>query len=288
MHVNDICKQTGLTKKAVAYYQLKGLVAPKVNANGYREYSDSDLSRLKEIALFRKLDLNVDEIRRILDSKDKNHTLASLKQAKGVQIKAKLNRLDLLGQLIDGVGVNEIADRLNILDQQLTIIEKLVIAFPGYFGKYFSLHFSQFLNEPIKTEEQKRQYDKIVDFLDNMDPLEIPEEFQAILDEADSYMTDEKIQDIIDNMHRAYDDFDTYWENNKESIKQYADFKKTDAYQNSVMSQLMASFREFGQASGYYDVFIPTMRKLSPAYDSYYAKMLEANKKLIQKMPDIE
>lgn len=60
MQVNEICKQTGLTKKAVEYYQLKGLISPEVNENGYRKFSDSDLSRLKEIALLRKLDLSTD------------------------------------------------------------------------------------------------------------------------------------------------------------------------------------------------------------------------------------
>jgi len=28
MQINEICKQTGLTKKAIEYYQSKGLVSP--------------------------------------------------------------------------------------------------------------------------------------------------------------------------------------------------------------------------------------------------------------------
>ena len=52
------------------------------------------------------------------------------------------------------------------------------------------------------------------------------------------------------------------------------------------MAQLMRLFRRFGEAKGYYDVFIPAMRRISPSYDAYYKKMLDANEKLIQKIPD--
>lgn len=288
MQVNEICKQTGLTKKAVEYYQLKGLVSPKINENGYREFSDLDLSCLKEIALLRKLDLSADEIKQVIDSSDKKHTLALIKQSKEIQAKAVLYRLDLMEQLINGVDIAEIQDRLILLEQQSTIKEKLLMAFPGYYGRYVSIHFGQFLNEPIKTNDQKLLYNKIVNFLDDMEPIKIPEKFQSILDEDDKYMEDEKIEEINVNMQSAFDDFDTYWEDNKDNIIQYAEFKKTDKYQNSVMARLMDLFRKFGETSGYYDVFIPAMRRLSPAYDLYYKKMMEANEKLIQKIPDID
>lgn len=288
MQVHEICKQTGLTKKAVEYYQLKGLVSPKVNENGYREFSYSDLSRLKEIALLRKLDLSTYEIMQVLNSNDKKHTLVSIKQLKEIQAKAKLYRIDLMGQLINGVGVAEIEDRLDLFEQQSTIKEKLLMAFPGYYGRYVSLHFGQFLNEPIKTNEQKLLYGKMVDFLDDMEPIVIPVELQLILDEVDKCMDNKKIEEMGTNMKSAYDDFDTYWENNKDNIIQYAEYKKTDDYQNSVMPQLMDLFRKFGETSGYYDVFIPTMRKLSPAYEIHYKKMLEANEKLIRKIEEKE
>lgn len=125
-------------------------------------------------------------------------------------------------------------------------------------------------------------------FLDEMEPIEISDELQSILDEVDKYMDNKKIEEIGTHMKNAYEDFDTYWENNRDNIIQYAEYKKTDDYQNSVMEQLMNLFRKFGETSGYYDVFIPTMRKLSPAYDLYYKKMLVANEKLILKIPDVE
>jgi len=288
MQVNEICKQTGLTKKAIEYYQLKGLVSPKISKNGYREFSDLDLDCLKEIALLRKLDLSTDEIKQVICSNDKKLTLATIKQTKEVQVRAKLYRIDLIEQLIDGVDIAKIQDEINILEQQSTIKEKLLMAFPGYYGRYLSIHFGQFLNEPIKTSEQKLLFNKMVSFLDDMESIEIPKELQSFLDEADQYMSDVEIEEMSVNIQSAYDNFDEYWENNKNNIIQYLEFKKADDYQNSALAQLMDLFRNFGETSGYYDIFIPTMKKLSPAYDLYCKKMLEANEKLIQKMPDVE
>ena len=288
MQVNEICTQTGLTKKAIEYYQSKGLVTPITKENGYREFTDNDLEHLKSIALLRKLDLTTDEIKQVMESKDRKAVLMRIKKVKQIQVKTKQAKIDLIEQFISGQNIAELQEKMNLLDQQATIKEKLLIAFPGYHGRYTSLHFGHFLNEPIKTEEQNKMYAVIVDFLDNMEPIEIPKELQALLDDADGYMDDEVIEKLDANMLDAFDDFDAYWEKNKESLTQYAEFKKSDEYHNSVMAQLMNLFRRFGETSGYYDVFIPAMRKLSRAYDDYYTKMLEANEKLMQKIPDIE
>jgi len=286
MQVHEICRLTGLTKKAIEYYQAKGLVSPKVNENGYREFSDWDLVRLREIALFRKLDLNTDEIRQVLESKDKKGTLIAIKQAKEIEARAKLKRLELLAMLIEGGDTEEIQDGLNLLEQQATIKEKLLRAFPGYLGRYISIHFGQFLQEPIKTEEQKLLYEKLVDFLDNMESMEIPEELEGILKEADRFMDDEQLGELSVHLQKAYEDFDAYWENHKDALKQYAEFRLSEEYADSETAQLMNWFRKFAEASGYYEIFIPTMRKLSPSYDRYYKRMLEANEQLIAKMPE--
>lgn len=42
----------------------------------------------------------------------------------------------------------------------------------------------------------------------------------------------------------------------------------------------------FCESSGYYDVFIPAMRKLSPLYNAYYEQMLKANDKFMKNYPE--
>ncbi len=288
MQIHEVCLQTGLTKKAIEYYQSKGLISPLTKENGYRDFTADDLEQLKTIALLRKLDLTTDEIKQVLNSQDSKAILLKIKQVKQMQAKAKLARLNLIEQLAQGEDIEEIQEKINLLDQQATIKEKLLMAFPGFYARYISIHFGRFLNEPIKTADQKSTYATIVDFLDNMDPIEIPEELQTLLASADDHLDDNSVEDLHSKMQNALDDFETYWANNKTTITQYTEFKKSPAYQNTAMAQLMSLFHKFGETSGYYDIFIPAMRKLSPAYNTYYEKLLEANDKLSQKITDLE
>lgn len=278
MQVHEVCKQTGLTKKAVEYYQIKGLVFPETNENGYREFSESDLARLKEIALLRKLDLTTDEIKQVLESHERKHVLTRIKHAKELQAKAKIARLELMERLIHGTDLPTLQEELDLLDQHAAMNEKLLLAFPGYYGKFLSIHFGRFLQEPIKTKDQRALFESALAFLDTIE-FRIPEELQPMMDETVKYIDDNTIADILTDVERAYEDFDAYWENNREMMTQIAEFKESEEYKNSAMAHIGELFRKFGASSGYYDIFIPTMRRLSPAYDIYYAKLLEAQEK---------
>ena len=59
---NEIQNKTGLTRKAIEYYEEKGLINPQKTENGYRDYSENDLEVLIQISLFRKLGISVTEI----------------------------------------------------------------------------------------------------------------------------------------------------------------------------------------------------------------------------------
>lgn len=59
MLINEVSNLTGLTKKAICYYEKQGLIKPKKNNNGYREYSDKHIALLNEISLYRKLDISI-------------------------------------------------------------------------------------------------------------------------------------------------------------------------------------------------------------------------------------
>lgn len=64
MKINDVCNETGLTKKAVCYYENQGLIKPKKNMNGYRDYTLEDVRLLNEIFLYRKLDISIKDIKK--------------------------------------------------------------------------------------------------------------------------------------------------------------------------------------------------------------------------------
>lgn len=67
LNIKEAEKRTGITSQNIRYYEKQGLLTPARNKdNSYREYSEEDIYRLKTIKLFRKLDMPVAEIRRML------------------------------------------------------------------------------------------------------------------------------------------------------------------------------------------------------------------------------
>lgn len=64
MKINEVEAQVGITKKNIRFYEDRGLIAPRRNTqNGYREYGEEDVDRLRQIKLMRKLGVPLEEIR---------------------------------------------------------------------------------------------------------------------------------------------------------------------------------------------------------------------------------
>jgi len=73
MKIKEVCQQTGLTKKAVRYYEEEGLFCPErrtVNFREYREYTQKDVEELRRIACLRSLSLSIEELRRLREEPD--------------------------------------------------------------------------------------------------------------------------------------------------------------------------------------------------------------------------
>ena len=68
MKISEVVKLTGLTKKALYYYEEEGMVAPYINVeNSYREYSQSDIDKLAQISLLRQFDIPIKDIKSIIN-----------------------------------------------------------------------------------------------------------------------------------------------------------------------------------------------------------------------------
>lgn len=66
MKINEVEQAIGITKKNIRFYEQEGLLNPSRNlSNGYRDYSEEDLETLRQIKLLRKLDIPLEEIRRL-------------------------------------------------------------------------------------------------------------------------------------------------------------------------------------------------------------------------------
>lgn len=66
MKINEVEERVGITKRNIRYYEKEGLLSPGRNSeNGYRDYADEDVETLKKVKLLRKLDVPLEEIRRM-------------------------------------------------------------------------------------------------------------------------------------------------------------------------------------------------------------------------------
>lgn len=68
LSIKEVEQLTGITKQNIRYYERQRLISPNRNPeNDYREYSDKDIKQLKVIKVLRKLDMPIEEIRKLLN-----------------------------------------------------------------------------------------------------------------------------------------------------------------------------------------------------------------------------
>ncbi|QDY41267.1 Cu(I)-responsive transcriptional regulator [Candidatus Pantoea soli] len=67
MNISDIAKKTGLTSKAIRFYEEKGVVTPPVRSeNGYRRYNAHHLEELNLLRQARQVGFTLDECRELV------------------------------------------------------------------------------------------------------------------------------------------------------------------------------------------------------------------------------
>ena len=72
MEIRELVKNTSVPAKTIRYYEeIKLLPPPARKPNGYREYFEVDVERLKLVAGARRLDFSLDDIKEILDLRDR-------------------------------------------------------------------------------------------------------------------------------------------------------------------------------------------------------------------------
>lgn len=287
MLINEVSKLTKLTKKAIEYYTLQGLISPSILENGYRNYDNQDIEKLNKISVLRKLDISTEEIQYILNDTT-NLALQAVSVKKELNYQREILKKSILQRLSQGISYDEIGIELQSVEQSRTITDKLFDAFPGYYGRFICMHFARFLNEPVRTESQQIAYETILSFLDNLPALDIPKDLEEYLIEGTKHIGTEQIAEMLEVTKKSYQNPDEFLSNNKEILEQYLEYKKSDEYKNSPASKLMELMKKFNSSNGYNDIFIPAMKQLSSSCAEYYRQLEVANKKLLEKYPEIE
>lgn len=287
MQINEVSKRTKLTKKAIEYYTNQGLIAPAVLENGYRDYTKQDVERLIKIGVLRKLEVSTEEIRAIL-SNQTNVALHAVAVRKELDHQRKKIKKELLRELSLGQDYLEINKQLQVIEQEATITEKLLEAFPGYYGQFLALHFSRFLNQPVQSQEQQSAYETILSFLDEIPSLEIPADLEDYLAEATKQIGTAQINRMLEETKESIENPEQFLADNQQVLERYLEYRQSDEYKASPAGRLMELMKEFSRGNGYYDIFIPAMKRLSTAYSDYYQQMEIANQKLLSQYPAIE
>ena len=116
MKIQEFSKLTKVPAKTIRYYEEIGLLpAPARTENNYRQYDKQDVERLRLVAGARRLDLSLEEIREILDLRDRREA----------PCRVLLERLEHKA--------DEIAERilaLKEMERELRQLHKLGLTFP--------------------------------------------------------------------------------------------------------------------------------------------------------------
>ncbi|GGL06525.1 MerR family transcriptional regulator [Nocardia jinanensis] len=97
--VGAVAELLGLTVRALHHWDDIGLVRPSArSAAGYRLYTAADLTRLERVLVYRKLDLPLEEIGRLLDTPA---TAAESLREQRERIRARTARLERTAQSLD-------------------------------------------------------------------------------------------------------------------------------------------------------------------------------------------
>ena len=66
MNISELAAKTGVTAKAIRFYEAAGVLpTPRRAANGYREYTDDDLCRLRLVVTLRSIGIALAESGRL-------------------------------------------------------------------------------------------------------------------------------------------------------------------------------------------------------------------------------
>lgn len=276
MLLKEIINEVGMTKRAVKYYEEKGLLSVAKDSNGYRDYSLKDIETLKKISIYRKLGIGIKDIQSLLESDDKS-ILFRIYQEKLQEKALQESELEALKQFIDEGNVDK-ADE--VLDYQ-TVESAIESLLPGKeWGDYLKSHFKPFLQVRLRTPEQKQALRNILEFCDET-TLRVPFIMRIGV----------KIVGGITQETRTADEMVAYYRDMSES--EYERLKKMVwkgakmkigimKYHPSFVAQRKMQ-KEF-QDKGYNDIFIPNLMVLSPQYAEYKKALDKVNDRMCREL----
>lgn len=276
MRLNEVIKQVDLSKRAIKFYEEKGLLKTKRDSNGYRNYTDKDISLLKEISSYRKMGIGLSDIKEILNDKS---ILKQILIEKKKEITISQNELEALEKFIENNNIEELYDSVDYK----TLADAIQNSIPGFYGYYFLNHFLPYLQIRIQTKEQQEAYNRLIEFWDNTN-IRIP--FLMKLNSWILFKLNSKkslivqIEQIDSQIKEMLNPTEEEYEKLKKKVNDGYKLKNSIFYKYSLIGISQRKFMKELQNKGYNDIFIPSMIALSPKYKEYHNALMAINKRI--------
>lgn len=276
MRLNEVIKQVDLSKRAIKFYEEKGLLKTKRDSNGYRNYTDKDISLLKEISSYRKMGIGLSDIKKILNDKS---VLKQILIEKKKEITILQNELEALEKFIENNNIEELYDSVDYK----TLADAIQNSIPGFYGYYFLNHFLPYLQIRIQTKEQQEAYNRLIEFWDNTN-IRIP--FLMKLNSWILFKLNSKkslivqIEQIDSQIKEMLNPTEEEYEKLKKKVNDGYKLKNSIFYKYSLIGISQRKFMKELQNKGYNDIFIPSMIALSPKYKEYHNALMAINKRI--------
>lgn len=265
MKISEVMKVTGLTKKAINYYENSGLIKPNSNEeNNYRDYSNWDVDKLKQIAALRRFGLPVSSIKEALEKPENMYLVFENYMKKlTVEIKNMERCQSILGSCMNklnekDIDISKVTEEMSLLKDAVEMSQKerndfmkteLIRIFPGGYGKMLAISLGFFLEEPLDTKEKEEAWINVVKILDNTESIFIAKELEEYLESRDFHW--DKIRNSVtgelDKVLRFYSkgekesfDFNKFdlTEEQQENLKMFFLYFKKEENMNIILDLL--------------------------------------------------
>ena len=151
MKIKSVCELTGLTDRTIRYYIEEKLISPLYTENylGRKTYnfSEKDIKDLNDIAVLRKFDFTLDEIKSVInDAETSKEILSNVKDRTAQTVLDSQNKLSVLSQ-INTEKIYTVAELADVLSKvSLDVSFDAAVHKPCPFGVYNSLGNSLLVN----------------------------------------------------------------------------------------------------------------------------------------------
>jgi DNA-binding transcriptional MerR regulator len=295
--ISEAIKETGLTKRAIRFYEEEGLINPAINTgNSYRNYSSDDIDRLIKISLLRQLGLSIDSIKELINFPTSiNAVLKTHLDKIDKNIKDLKKSRNLITDIIENNNISNSHDFMNKLKSLRDHIEyedknkpgyierQLLKIFPGTFGKMIILHFSPFLNDPIDDTKKEKAWNEIIRYLDEAEPFKYPDKFGENLDSIPDNILIEIAKENNKEVQRLINytpqELEEYKIKIIESIKSINQNKELVENRQKTWETNM-DLKNRLSSGGYYDRFVKNLRIISSNYDKFQEILAKLNDEL--------